>query len=300
MYECFGSQPAAWAGKTYSEIEAIAERDGSILIQPVGSVEQHGPHLPVSTDTICADALAHEGAATVVGELPVIVAPALWAGNSPYHVSFPGRIDVTFTTLVELYEEVAASALETGFDALLLLNGHGGNHNAIGGASKSIGLDHPDVEVLATTYFGLAAEIVAELRDSDPGGMNHAGELETSLMLHLRPDLVREDLIEGTHLDEPYTHAYDDMFVSGPLSVHRLEEEYSENGAVGDPQFASAEKGEQIFDYLCAEVESLLHEVYEQTTVPIDCVEGIDRIDRVGRVSHTDRERGAFTVVLRR
>lgn len=264
MYECFGSQPTAWAGKTYSEIEAVAKQDGSILIQPVGSIEQHGPHLPVATDTICADALAHEGAATVADDVPVIVAPALWAGNSPYHVSFPGRIDVEFTTLVEFYEELAASALETGFDALLILNGHGGNHNAIGGASKSIGLDHPDVEVLAMTYFGLAADFIDEIRESEPGGMNHAGELETSLMLHLRPDLVREDLIEGTHLDEPYTHAYDDMYVSGPLSVHRLEEEYSENGAVGDPQYASAEKGAKIFERLCEEMSVLLKEVYEQ------------------------------------
>jgi creatinine amidohydrolase len=266
MYECFGSHPTAWAGKTYGEIERIAERDGSILIQPVGSIEQHGPHLPVATDTICADALAHEGAATVADELPVIVAPALWAGNSPYHVSFPGRIDVEFTTLVSFYAELAASALETGFDALLLLNGHGGNHNAIGGASKAIGLEHPDVEVLAMTYFGLAEPIVDEIRTSEPGGMNHAGELETALMLHLRPDLVREDLIEGTHLEEPYTHAYDDMFVSGPLSVHRLEEEYSENGAVGDPHLASAETGEAIFEYLCAEMELLLSEIYEQTS----------------------------------
>lgn len=266
MYECFGSQPTAWAGKTYAEIEAIAEQDGSILVLPVGSIEQHGPHLPVSTDTICADALAHEGAQLVVDDIPVIVGPALWAGNSPYHVNFPGRIDVPFSQLVEFYEAMAASALETGFDALLFLNGHGGNHNAIGGASKAIGLDHPDIDVLAMTYFGLAAGFIDEIRDSDPGGMNHAGELETSLMLYLRPDLVREELVEGTHLDEPYTHAYDDMYEGGPLSVHRLEEEYSENGAVGDPEFASAEKGEEIFENLCAEMTLLFEEIYEGNT----------------------------------
>ena len=266
MYECFGSHPTAWAGKTYGEIAAMADREGSILVQPLGSVEQHGPHLPVATDTICADALAHEGAAVVADELPVIVAPALWVGNSPYHVSFPGRLDVGFTTLVECYEELAASALETGFDALLFVNGHGGNHNAVGGASKSIGLDHPDVEVLATTYFGLAADIVADVRDSEPGGINHAGELETSLLLHLRPDLVREDAIDGTHLDEPYPHAYDDMFAGGPLSVHRLEEEYSEGGAVGDPELATAEKGTEIFERLCEELATILREAHDQTT----------------------------------
>jgi creatinine amidohydrolase len=266
MYKCFGSQPTAWAGKTFAEIEAVAEQEGSILVLPVGSIEQHGPHLPVSTDTICADALAHEGTQRVIDEIPVLVGPAVWAGNSPYHVGFPGRIDVTFSMLVEFYEELADSALDSGFDALLFLNGHGGNHNAIGGASKAIGLDHPDVAVLAVTYFGLAAEFIDDIRDSEPGGMNHAGELETSLMLHLRPDLVREDLVKGTHLDEPYTHAYDDMYEGGPLSVHRLEEEYSENGAVGAPEFASAEKGEAIFENLLDEMSLLLAEIYEQNT----------------------------------
>ncbi|MEZ3170029.1 creatininase family protein [Halorubrum sp. RMP-47] len=266
MYEYFGSQPTAWAGKTYAEIEEIADQSGSILVLPVGSIEQHGPHLPVSTDTICADALAHEGAQLVVDDIPILVGPALWAGNSPYHVNFPGRIDVPFSQLVEFYEKMATSALESGFDALLLLNGHGGNHNAIGGASKAIGLEHPDIEVLAMTYFGLAADFIDEVRDSELGGMNHAGELETSLMMYLRPDLVQDGSVDGTYLDEPYTHAYDDMYESGPLSVHRLEEEYSEGGAVGAPEFASADKGEEIFENLCAEVTLLFEEIYEQNT----------------------------------
>jgi len=171
-------QPTAWAGKTYAEIEEIAREYGSIPVFPVGGIEQHGPHLPVATDTICADALAHEGAQTVVDDIPA-VGPVLWAGNSPYHVGLPGRIDVRFSQLVEFYGAMAASALETGFDALLFLNGHGGNHDAIGGASRAIGLEHPDIEVLAMTYFGLAAEFIDEMRDSDPGGMNHAGELES-------------------------------------------------------------------------------------------------------------------------
>jgi len=264
MSGSFGNEETAWVGKTYGEIGEIAEEDGSVLVLPVGSVEQHGLHLPVATDTICADALAHEGASRVSDSVPVIVGPAMWAGFSPYHVNFPGRIDVRFETLVNLYVDVATSALETGFDVLLLLNGHGGNHNALGGAAKKIGLEHPDVEVLAMTYFGLADEFIDEFRDSPPGGMNHAGELETSLLMHLRPGLVREEAVDGNRLEEPYTHAYDDMFAGGPLSVHRLEEEYSEIGAVGDPELASAEKGAAIFERLGDELETLLREAHHQ------------------------------------
>lgn len=92
----------------------------------------------------------------------------------------------------------------------------------------------PTASPVTMTYFGLANGFIDELHDSESGGMNHARGLETSLLLHLRPNLVRADDIKGDHLEEPYTHAYDTMFVGGPLSVHRLEEEYLELGAVGD------------------------------------------------------------------
>lgn len=262
-FESIGSTQSSWAAHSYEDIKAIGEKDGSILIIPVGSIEQHGPHLSVATDIICADGLART-AAEEVDDVPVLVTPPVWMGVSPHHLNLGGTLSLEFTTMVAMLENIMDTGLDNGFDAVLLINGHGGNRSALGGATKTVGpRHHPDVEVLSVTYFGMAEPIAQELRDSDVGGMNHGGELETSLMMHLRPDLVNEDRIDARYLDEPYSHAYDGMFEKGSLSVYRSEEEYSETGAVGAPEHASAEKGEAIFEFLVSEFVSMTEEINE-------------------------------------
>lgn len=264
VYETMGSQRAAWAGKTAPEIRETAERDGSVLVVPVGSIEQHGHHMPVGTDAILVDAVAHHSAERVVEELPILVSPPVWSGYSPHHMAFGGTITLEYDDLLDVLEDVADSALDNGFDSFLLLNGHGGNASLVRSATSTIGTQHPEAEVLGLTYFQLAASFIDEIRDTDLGGMGHAGEFETSLMMHLRPELVDEDRIEGTNMDEPYPQGIDDLVAGGPLSVYRDFTEYSETGAIGDPTVSSAEKGERILELLCDEMESLLAQMHER------------------------------------
>jgi len=264
MDESLGSRETEWASKSYAEITDLAERSGSILLVPVGSVEQHGHHLPVSTDTILVDAVAHLGAKRVSEDLPVLVTPPVWAGHSPHHLSFGGTVSLPHDDLLAVLESVADTALDNGFDALLFLNGHGGNASIVGSATSTVGVDHSDVEVLGLTYFHLAASFIDDIRESDHGGMVHAGEFETSLMLHLRPGLVATDEIEAEPLSGEYSHGLHDMFEAGPLSVYREFREYSASGAIGKPELASAEQGERIFDGLGDELEALLREIHER------------------------------------
>jgi creatinine amidohydrolase len=264
VYETIGSQPAAWAGKTAPEIREIAEQDGSVLVIPVGSIEQHGNHMPVATDTILVDAVAHRSAERVVDEIPILVSPPVWSGYSPHHMPFGGTITLEYDELLDVLEDIADSALDNGFDSLLLLNGHGGNASLVSSATSTIGTEQPQAEILALTYFQLAASFIDDIRDTTLGGMGHAGEFETSLMMHLRPELVDEDRMEGTNMDEPYSQGIDDLVAGGPLSVYREFTEYSETGAIGDPTVSSAEKGERILELLCDEMESLLAQMYER------------------------------------
>lgn len=264
MYETIGSQPAAWAGRTAPEIREIAEQDGSVLVVPVGSVEQHGNHMPVATDTILVDAVAHHGAERVVDELPILVSPSVWSGYSPHHMPFGGTITLEYDDLLDVLEDIADSALDNGFDSLLLLNGHGGNASLVSSATSTIGTQHPEVEVLGVTYFQLAAAFIDDIRETELGGMGHAGEFETSLMMHLRPELVDEDRMEGTNMDEPYPQGGKDLVAGGPLSVYRGFTEYSETGAIGDPTVSSAEKGERILELLTEEMESILTRMHER------------------------------------
>jgi len=253
----------SWASKPYQEIKEIGERDGSVLVVPIGSVEQHGNHMPVATDTILVDAVAHLGAERVDDDVPVLVTPTVWAGFSPHHLPFGGTISLDFDTLRKMIEETVDRALENGFDAALLLNGHGGNMPLVDGVVNTIGTTHSDTEILGLTYFELATEFIDDIRDSENGGMAHGGEFETSLLLHLRPELVGDDR-DATYWNEPYDRGGKDLLDGGPLAVYRTFEEYSASGAIGDPELASAEKGEEIFNLLGVELAELFREIHSQ------------------------------------
>lgn len=255
---------ASWITSTAPEIRETAEEDGSILVIPIGSIEQHGNHLPVGTDSLLAGELTNRAANSLADEAPLLVAPTVWSGFSPHHLSFGGTMTGEFDTLHSFLEELCNSALENGFDAMVLVNGHGGNTSLVKTVVNTVGRENESVEVLGLTYFDLAKEAVTEIRDSDPGGMAHGGEFETSLMLHLFPDLVRKEDMDGTYLDEPYEQGEKDLLIGGPLSVYRDFDSYSESGAIGDPSLATSEKGTKILDAVCEELETLFREVHKR------------------------------------
>ncbi|GGN24557.1 creatininase family protein [Halarchaeum nitratireducens] len=266
FYTELGKTDTEWAGKSYAEIQDLAATDGSVLIIPVGSIEQHGPHLPVATDTLLVDAVAHAGAELASPEVPVLVTPPVWSGFSPHHLSFGGTLSLNFENLRNVLEEIAMTGLENGFDAVLFLNGHGGNAALIDAAVSTVG-QQTEAEVLATTYFQLATDEVMEIRESERGGMAHGGEFETSLMLHLRDDLVGSATeMAANPWDEHYEWSGQDLLEGGVLSVYRPFKDYSESGAIGEPSLANAEKGERIYDAIREEFSALLVAVHEHNT----------------------------------
>lgn len=257
-------EPSTWGAKTFSEIKTIGERPGSIVVVPVGSFEQHGNHLPVATDTILVDAVCQDGTDLVADEIPILVTPTLWAGLSPHHLDFGGTVTLEVETMIALLQNVATSILDNDFDALIFVNGHGGNEAILSTAVSKIGHESVAAQVLTITYFQLATPFINNIRESDAGGMAHGGEFETSLMLHLRPDLVRDDLSDATPMDDPYELRGGDLFEGGPLSVYRSFEEYSDAGAVGEPDLASAEKGAILFEGIVEELAVLLKDIHDQ------------------------------------
>ncbi|WP_435156895.1 creatininase family protein [Haladaptatus sp. DFWS20] len=257
------SSSVAWATKTRREIRETGTDDGSLVVIPVGSIEQHGHHLPVATDTLLADAVSHLGAERA-NDVPLLVTPPIWSGFSPHHTSLGGTMTLELENLLALLENVADTALENGFDGVCFVNGHGGNASVIDNVVSTVGKSHPDVEVTGLTYFQLAGPFIDDIRESDVGGMAHGGEFETSLMLHLHPDLVTMADADAEYLDEPYERGTQDLLVGGTLSSYREFEEYSASGAIGDPSLASAAKGEELFDRLGDELADVLRSVSEQ------------------------------------
>ena len=248
--------------QTASEIETIADRDGSILAVPVGSLEQHGEHLPVATDTILVERVI-DGALEKLMDVPVLSTPPVWCGYSPHHLALGGTISGDFATLKSHLEEIAATGLSNGFDAIAFVNGHGGNTALIETVISEVGHAHQDVDAVGVTYFELDEELITEIRKTETGGMAHGGEFETSLMLFLDPESVGETR-PADYLDEPYDLGPRDLLDGGPLAVYRSFESYAESGAIGDPSLASAEKGEALFDGLTDALALLLRNVHEQ------------------------------------
>ncbi|MFW5935629.1 MAG: creatininase family protein [Halolamina sp.] len=257
------TSPVAWAAKPYPEIAEIAEQDGSVLIVPVGALEQHGHHLPTGTDTLLVDAVATAGAERVSDTFPVLTTPPLWLGHSPHHLPFGGTVSAEFDTLSDTLSQIADSALGNAFDTLLFLNGHGGNRPLIAAATQRVGAEQPDTEILGLTYFELGEYFLDDVRESDRGGMAHGGELETSMMLHLHPELVDEKRMEATEWETEYEQAPADLLGSGPLNVTLDVAEWSDSGAMGDVSAVSAAKGETMFEGFVDELEALLRTVHE-------------------------------------
>jgi mycofactocin precursor peptide peptidase len=195
------------------------------LLVPLGSLEQHGPHLPLDTDTRIARAVAHEAAS---GREGVAVAPAIALGASGEHAGFPGTLSIGTPVLTELLVELGRDSARD-WEAMLLVNGHGGNRDALDGALARL---HAEGRRSAVFHV------------SPGGGDAHAGRTETSLLLHLDPTVVRHAAAE-TGETRPVSDLMDRLRRDGVRSV-------SPNGVLGDPLAATAEEGERLLAELIA------------------------------------------------
>ncbi|WP_083435568.1 mycofactocin biosynthesis peptidyl-dipeptidase MftE [Pseudarthrobacter siccitolerans] len=198
-------------------------RSPTVLV-PVGSTEQHGPHLPFNTDAVIATAVADALASRVQGQ--VVVAPAVTYGSSGEHQSFAGTVSIGSEVLHMLIVELVRS-LSTWAGRIVLVNAHGGNVPAL---SKSV------LQLQAEQHS------VAWLPCSVPGADLHAGRTETSLMLHLNAETVRMERAVAGEL-RPLEELMPELLASGVAAV-------SPSGVLGDPTGANAYEGARILDLM--------------------------------------------------
>ncbi len=245
------------------EALSAAAEDG-LAVLPVGSIEQHGHHLPVGTDSLLVEAIVREAAdrATAQGVEPAVF-PTVWSGYSPHHTPLGGTVTLRKETMLALLEDICTSIADIGFDRILMVNGHGGNKPFTSLIAGDLGISLDGVDVAEITYFSLAKEIAAEVRAGDAGSAYHAGEFETALMLYLYEELVDLDAA----VDDPVTPLTDfspkDMFEGGPLGTRRTYDRLSESGTRGEPTLATIETGEKLFDSICDELAAVLAAVDE-------------------------------------
>lgn len=216
----------------WTEVDAAPRR---LLVVPLGSLEQHGPHLPLDTDTRIACSVARRACAGLPG---VGLAPPVAIGASGEHADFPGTLSIGTAALATLLTELGRHASRH-WPAMLLVNGHGGNVTAIRDATATLAAGGRQPRVW---HAGL------------PGGDAHAGRSETSLMLALAPHDVRLDAATPGDT-RPLTELMPELTARGVRAV-------SPNGVLGDPTGASAEEGERLAVRLTASLRTAIREIF--------------------------------------
>lgn len=242
---------------TWPEVKKLRPATRIVLL-PFGSFEQHGPHLPLTTDTDLVTAVARG----VEAERPqkILCLPTLWPGHSTHHLFFPGTLSVSQRPYVELVLELCRSVARMGGRKVFLLNGHGGNDVPLRSALRDLKTELPAVRFVFASYWTLAAQGIKEIRESGPGGLGHACEMETSLMLHLHPTRVKKHLArrDGPKHTDPYRRA--DLLYSRPVYFVNEFREVSKTGTVGQPELASAEKGRRFLERIIKDVTAFVDE----------------------------------------
>jgi creatinine amidohydrolase len=230
---------------TWAEVKAYLKKD-SVIILPFGSTEQHGLHLPLGNDALVAIRLAEDAARAT----KTIVAPPCWYGWSPHHMAYPGTISLVPETLTRLLYEVLRSLIFHGFKRLIVINGHRkANLPPLEIACSRIRNETGAYVTIADPFF-LAETTAREIRESPPGGIGHAEELETSHMMHIFPELV--DIKKAVknlpkkkkfHVMDPYVIA-DRAFT--PSTLEGFRKATVPSGVIGDPTLSTAAKGERL------------------------------------------------------
>ncbi len=232
------------AEMTWLEVDALSRQ--VVVVIPTGSLEQHGPHLPLFTDSILATTVAE----SVEREIPteVLLVPTLWLGASGHHLSFSGSLSASFATYMGAIENIVESLLPHQFTKFFILNGHGGNTEPNGMVLRNLKAKYPTATFAHSGYYTFADEAARGVLTGPAKSIQHACEAEASLIMYVRPDLVRTDKLRDDGLRATPE-------ITG-LICHF--DEITEQGSLGYATLATPAKGKVIFEAAVAGVVSNL------------------------------------------
>lgn len=239
----------------------IGEVRQGIVILPIGSLEQHANHLPLGTDIFIGDAIARQAAA--LSQKACCLLPSVTYGFSAHHMDFPGSVTLRQQTLEMLLEDIGESAVVSGFRNFVFLVSHGGNSAAVQFAVNELGKNHRECKFTMMRYWDFMREFVGEIRQTQLGGMGHAGELETSIMMYLYPELTGGGW-ENYQIATGDSWYHPDMFASNRIMTYKNFQDISPSGNVGTCETASPEKGKLLFDFVTKEIAEFLDGYFEE------------------------------------
>lgn len=227
---------------TTLEVDRLSRK--VVVLFPIAALEQHSGHLPVFTDSFLCGTVAEQ----VEANLPkdVLLLPVQWLGSSSHHLSFPGSLSAELDTHVQVICQTLSSLLDHGFANMLVLNGHGGNQDPMHVALRKLTLKYPKANLAAASYWDIAEQTIANHLTGPLKQVGHAGEMETALMMAVRPDLVKTRLIR----DDPPRN---DSRLGGVFIAPDMRR-YTGQGSVGYATKASASQGKRLLKAIIKDV----------------------------------------------
>jgi len=241
---------------TRDQIKHLAPE--AIAVLPTASIEQHGPHLPVLTDTLLCGTVAQRGAELAAEQIPVVVAPVLCYGNSHHHRPFAGVLSLSSQTFMTAVTEVLEGLVLSGFRQLVVLNGHGGNtdSNAVVGLDFANRLGHP-VKIATGAYWDIARPALVE-KGLMAGHLipGHAGRFETALVMAIRPELVNQEGLGQARNVSQENKGLFDALAGAMTQVHGAWG--AGPGYTDNPAAATPEEGRAMLDVIVGRIANFL------------------------------------------
>ena len=237
----------------------------TVAVLPVAAVEQHGPHLPLSVDAALLDGVIQAALPLLPAELPVLFLPPQQLGLSTEHRSYPGTLTLSPSTLIALWTELGECVARAGIKKLLLLNGHGGNVSPMDIVAREL-RQRCGLLVYSASWFSLPLpdEVAGRFSAEEHRFGIHAGEIETSMMLHLAPQTVRMEHARHFHSTSQDRAARYVLLGNGKSAkLAWAMQDYHPAGAVGNAAAATPENGRAVVQAAAAQLAVLLQELHE-------------------------------------
>lgn len=248
-----------WADHTTEDFRGL-DPERTIAVLPIAAVEQHGPHLPISTDTEIANGMVRESISRLPKDLRALFLPVQQIGKSNEHLRSPGTLTLTAETAIRAWTEIGESVNRAGIKKLVMVNSHGGNVECIGIVAREL-----------RVRFGMLAIACAWSRLGSPAGIYtdlenavgiHGGDMETSMMLHFRPELVKMDKAKNfVPATVEISKTFDLLRPTGFTAFGWMAQDLNPDGACGNASIATADKGKRTAEHRATEFIKLLRDV---------------------------------------
>jgi creatinine amidohydrolase len=249
---------------SWTEIAALPDRENTVIVLPVGAIEQHGPHLPCSVDSVISSGVMGRALAQLPDSVKAFGLPPITYGKSDEHLHFPGTLTLTGPTLLAMVIEIGESVYRSGFKKLLLANGHGGQPQVLEMAARELRLRHGDFVIVPHHVSRVANSSGKYISDKEKSLAMHAGHSETALMMALAPETVH---MERAVANYPPVFPSKTLSTDGRPACAWTARDFGTSGVIGDPFGATPEQGQDILNTLAASWVQAITDLYEMQWV---------------------------------